>query len=138
MPELQQAELFNTTFNTNNYMTVRDNADIGVVRMKSLHIDMCFSPNASAIRPIGINCTLHRVHSDVGTANLVETEGSRVKFERLTVGSTTDRYYRMWLKQINLEFGYKLILHLDPEEIVGGTPSFGIFARWWELTPDTV
>ncbi len=105
--------------------------------MKSVHVDMVFSPNSSATYPNVVQVTLHRVHEDVPTANLIHTEGSRVKYERLTIGRSTDRYYRMWLKEINVEFGYMLVLALNAVNVAGGTPSFGVGAKWWELRTDS-
>lgn len=118
------------------YVIVNANADVGTVRMKSLHIDLCFSPNAAATKPAVVQVCLHRVHADVPNANLLENEGSRVKYEQVTIGRTTDRYYRMWLKQINLEFGYHLVLDLNGTDVGAGNPSYALGARWWELIPE--
>ncbi len=126
-----------TTLSTADFATLRSNADVGAVRIKSLHMDYAFSPLATATKPVVVNISLHRVHEDVADANLIETEGTRVKFERLVIGRVSDRYYRMWLKQINLERGYKLVVHVDGDDIAGGAPSWGLGARWWELAPDS-
>lgn len=134
--EIQTASLFTASLGSNQYLILRDNTDTGAIRMKSLHIDMVFSPLASADRPVGVQCHLHRVHNNVPNANLSLAEGSRVKYEILTVGRLTDRYYRMWLKEINLEFGYHLILVINAFNVTGGNPSAGVAAKWWELTTD--
>ena len=124
------------TLSVDIYKIVRANADVGTIRIKSLHLDMVFSPNTSAFAPVVLETTLHRVHEDVANANLVTAQGTRVKHERVAIGLGTDRYYRMWLKQINLEYGYNLVLVVRPIDIAGGTPTYGLAARWFELQPD--
>ncbi len=124
------------TISVTKFKIIRANADRGPVRIKSLHLDMVFSPAGSATTPVVVDVTLHRVPADLGTANLVSTEGTRVKYERLTVGRSTDRYYRMWFEAINIEHGYHIILAAAPVDIVGGTPTWALGGRWWELIND--
>ncbi len=135
-PELITSGGTFTALSATQFYTIADNADVGPLRMKSLHIDFAISPNATADRPVIVDFVLHRHHRDLSTADLASTEGTRVKFERVTVGRTTDRYYRMWLKQINLENGYELTCAIVPVLITGGTPSGGAGWKFWQLTVD--
>lgn len=114
--------------------TIEVNLDAGVIRMKSLHMDMVFSPDSAATGPVVVDVCLHRHHNDLTSGNLNDDEGAtRVKYERLTVGRGTDRYYRMWLKEINLENGQELTLMIRPIDITLGTPSYGLGAKWWQF-----
>ena len=125
-----------TSLGTTQFYQIQFNTTPGVKRLKSIHLDMVFSPASSATGPIVVSCGLHRYHEDLASSNLDRAEGTRVKYERLTVGRTTDRYFRMWLEQINLENGYELTLAVVPVDIVSGTPSFALGGRWWELVTD--
>lgn len=136
MPEIGSASQSITLFTTTDISTLRSNSDTGTVRMKSIHVDFVVSPNASATKPIAVRFAMHRLHEDVPDANVIYTEGSRVKHEVLTVGRLTDRYYRMWLKEINVEFGYKLLMEMRIVDTGGGAPSIGWVAKWWELRDD--
>ncbi len=118
------------------YKLIRANTDVGTVRMKSLHLDMVFSPSSAASQPGVMEVALHRVHENVADVDLVTAQGSRVKVERVTFGRNTDRYYRMWLKAINIEYGQQLKLVVTTVSSPGGSPTYGLGARWWELQPD--
>ncbi len=137
MPVLQRFSFTSSSLSTTAYHVIRTNSDIGVVRIKSLHLDFVISPASGATQPLVVDIGLHRVHEDVPNANLVITEGSRIKFERLTIGEGTDRYYRLFFKEVNLEFGYAIRLVMEPIDVAGGSPGIGIGGRWWELTPDS-
>ncbi len=116
-----------------NYSLIQTNLDQGVIRMKSVHIDMVFSPLGGASACVVMDVCLHRHHVDLANADLDDDEGTRVKYERLVVGEDTSRYYRMWLKAINLENGYALTLVSRPIDVGGGSPSFGLGARFWQM-----
>lgn len=135
-PELSVVHQETTALSTTQFYVIRTNSDAGVVRIKSLHLDMVFSPASAATGPILVEVGLHRHHENLAQSNLDRQEGTRVKYETLAVGRTTDRYYRMWLKQINLEFGYMLTLAVVPVDITSGTPGFGLSSKRWELTVD--
>ncbi len=134
--ELLDGSQSSSAISTVQFYSIHNNSDPGARRFKSLHFDMVFSPATSATRPVVMDCVLHRHHLDLATSNLSRAEGTRVKFERLTVGRGTDRYYRMWAEAINLEFGYELTLVVDPIDITGGAPSFALGRKSWELVTD--
>ncbi len=135
MPELGEVSDV-ATISATRAILLRTNTDLGVVRMKSIHCDMVFNPHATASTAVLVVATIHRVQNDLGDSSLTRGEGTRVKHEVLAIGRNTDRYYRMWVQAINLEFGYKLVLVITPINITGGDPTFGLMAKWWELKPD--
>ncbi len=137
MPAIGTVDRSTTTLSTSDFTVIRDNTDIQPIRMKGLHVDMVVSPNSGATKPISIRFHLHRVHNNVANANLSYAEGTRVKHEVITVGQLTDRYYRMYLKEINIEFGYHLVFVATPVDIAGGTPTFAMVGKWWEIAADS-
>ncbi len=134
MPSLElKTILFKATLSADALTLIQTNLDPGVKRLKSVHVDLCVSPNATASLPVIVDMSLHRHHNSVALADLDDDEGTRLKFERMSVGRTTDRYFRMWLKAINLENGYNLSVIVRPADATGGDPTYGLGIRYWEM-----